>query len=379
MIHAQQIKNIIKNSTLFGWLYYWVGVTIVKFLQLFIKPNEKQILFISYSGRQFSDTPKEAFNLIREDPAYADYKLVWAFNRPADFKQAEITNKISSNSPLFFYHLLRSKYWVANSSIDRLIPFKHDNNVYIQFWHGVPMKALGHTEIGLAPLVQHWYDKVAFDYMFTYSDYDLDKFKEVFPRTKRFVDAGQLRKKIVERYESKTTVARIKKELGIKSDKKVLLYVPTFRGYDAKEQTTLTDATLERLAKEYVVIYRGHYFSRATQSGSIITADKFSLYKLFMVSDLLITDFSSVFFDFAPYHKPVYLFQPDLAEYQVKRGLYFTAEKLGLPVSYSEAKLMDCLHKPEYDYEALEALNDRFNPHDGEEAAYAFKSILEHT
>ena len=311
-MYSQKIKNVIKGSRFGGWIYLCLGLMMVKTLQLFIRPNPKQVMFISYSGRQFSDTPKEAFNQLRMDSAYQDYKLVWAFNNPGDFINETITNKVSANSPLFFYHLLRSKYWVANSSIDKLIPFKHPKNIYIQFWHGIPMKALGHKEIGLAPLVQYWYDHVSFDYMFTYGDYDLEKFKEVFPKTKHFIKAGQLRNKIVERYQKEITTNQIKQNLGISSEKQVLLYVPTFRGYNAKEQTTLTVASLEKLAKTFTVIYRGHYFSQATESGSIITADKYSLYKLMMISDVLITDYSSVFFDFSEYQKPIYLFQQDV-------------------------------------------------------------------
>lgn len=300
-------------------------------------------------------------------------------NKPKIYVQPELGRKVSSNSPTFFYHLLRSKYWVANSSIDRLIPFSHKRNIYIQFWHGVPLKSLGHAEIGLSRLVQYWYDHVQFDFMFTYGDYDLEKFKEVFPKTKRFVEHGQLRKNIVTRYRENITPERVKYQLGIKSEKPVLLYVPTFRGYQAREQTTLTQATLEKLSETYTVIYLGHYFSEAVKKGKIITADNYSLYKLFMITDVLITDFSSVFFDFAVYGKKIFLFQPDFNEYHVRRGVYLDAqEDLGLPVAYSEEELMNLLQVDEYDYQVLADISQQYNSHSGEEAATALKSILMH-
>jgi CDP-glycerol glycerophosphotransferase len=377
MGRAQKIKNRIKNSSFFGMSYLTGTLILVKFLQLFIKPNEKQILFISYSGRQYSDTPKEAYNMLRTDPDFADYELVWALNKPKLYKQPELGRKISSNSPTFFYHLLKSKYWIANSSIDRLIPFEHKEHIYIQFWHGVPLKALGHSEVGLSKLVQYWYDHVQFDFMFTYSDYDLAKFREVFPRTKQFVTQGQLRKNIVKRYEQNITPARIKYQLGIKSDKPVLLYLPTFRGYDAKEQTNLTQATLAKLSENYTVIYRGHYFTDSMKQGQIITAENYSLYKLFMIADTLITDFSSVFFDFSVYGKKIYLFQPDVTEYCARRGIYLDAKKdLNLPVAYSEVELMQLLQEDDYDYHLLQELTKKYNPHDGDEAAAALKNIF---
>ena len=268
---------------------------------------------------------------------------------------------------------------MANSSIDRLIPFSHKRHIYIQFWHGVPMKTLGHAEIGLSRLVQYWYDHVQFDFMFTYGDYDLEKFKEVFPKTKRFVEHGQLRKNIVTRYEKNITPARVKYQLGIKSEKPILLYVPTFRGYQAREQTTLTQATLEKLSETYTVIYRGHYFSEEKKLKNIVTADQYSLYKLFMIADVLITDFSSVFFDFIEYGNKIYLFQPDVKEYYVRRGVYLDAKKdLGLPVAYSEAELLNLLQEKDYDYQVLENVREQYNPHSGDEAAMALKKILMH-
>ena len=377
MVNAQKIKNVVKNSSVFGRVYYWLGIFSVKTLQLFIKPNSKQILFMSYSGRQFSDTPKEAYQQLRDDPAFSDYKLVWAFNSPKKNKHAGLAHVVNANSPFYFIHLLRSKYWISNSSIDRLIPFDHKKYVYIQFWHGVPMKTLGHAEHGLAPLVQHWYDHVKFDYLFTYGSYDTQKFKEVFPLTKRIVESGQLRKLIVKRY-AKLGKEKIKAELGIKSDKPILLYVPTFRGYESTTQTKLSTGFLERMTSKYTVIYRGHYFSSAVQAGDIIAADSFSLYKLFNVADIMITDYSSVLFDFASMDKPIYLFQPDIEEYEVKRGLYMQGEELGLQVAHSEADIEHCLMENDFNVSAVKKLVQKFDPKSGEEALAHLKAIIYH-
>lgn len=377
MNNIQKIKNKIKNSTFLGMIYLIIVGTFIKFLQIFVKPNEKQILFISYSGRQFSDTPREAFKMLNEDPEFKDFDLVWAFNNLKKFNQKELGRKISANSPMFFYHLLKSKYWIANSSIDRLIPFSHKKNIYIQFWHGIPLKTLGHAEIGLSRLVQYWYDHVDFDFMFTYGDYDLEKFKDIFPKTKRFVEHGQLRKNIVKRYQHQISIKKIKKQLKIESNKPILLYVPTFRGYDAKKQTILKPETLKKLSESYTVIYRGHYFSDGKKKENIITANSYSLYKLFMITDVLVTDFSSVFFDFIVYNKKIYLFQPDVDEYCVRRGVYLDAKKdLGLPVAYSDKELMQLVKKDNYDFQLLNDISSYYNPHTGEEAADALKNIL---
>lgn len=376
MIHAQNIKNRIKNSPLFGRIFYYVGVFLIKFLQVFIHPSEKQILFLSYSGRQYSDTPREAFFLLKDDEAFKDFNLVWAFNRPKDFKKPELGKVVSSNSLLFFWHLLRSKYWISNSSIDRLIPFDHPRNVYIQFWHGIPMKTLGHDEVKLSPLVQNWYDHVSFDYLFTYGPYDTEKMLSLFPRTKQVVEKGELRKAILTR-NKKVSVDRIKHQLGIFDKKPIMLYVPTWRGYESSQQSRLSVACLEKLSEKYTVIYRGHYYSSKTENDSIVVADNFSLNKLFLISDVLITDYSSVFFDFSVLNRPIYLFQPDITEYSTKRGLYLTAEKLGLPVAYSEIELMRMLNQIEdYPINNIKELNTKFNGHTEQETVEALKRIF---
>lgn len=180
---------------------------IINILKLVIKPNEKQILFTSYSGRQFSDSPKEAYTSLKEDPAFDGYKMLWAFNQPNKYKGIPKSDKISSNSIIYFYYLLRSKYWVANSSIDRLVPFEHPNNIYIQFWHGIPMKTLGIDEHETHQLIRNWYENAEFDYFFTYGPFDTKIFKHVFPRTKHFMQVGQLRKRVTERRAKKVGYA----------------------------------------------------------------------------------------------------------------------------------------------------------------------------
>lgn len=376
MNRAQTVKNWIKKSKSFGLIYYYAGLFIVTVLKNIIRPNDKQILFISYSGRQYSDTPKEAYLQLKNDPNFKDFKMIWAFNRPVDFNDSELEYKVNANSPLFFFYLLRSKYWIANSSIDRLIPFKHSKHVYIQFWHGIPMKTLGPQEKGLAPLVRNWYNKVSFDYLFVYGDYDAGKLIEVFPKTKKIINKGQLRKKSYERQSDKN-VDSIKSDLGIDVNKPVLLYVPTWRGYESTQQTKLSSSFLKELSQDYNVLYRGHYFSGTKLNSEVISVDNFSLYKLFRVADIMVTDYSSVFFDFSELLKPIYLFQPDIDEYREKRGLYLSNEDIQLPVAYSEDELRRLLKNKEYPIEQVGVIRDNYNPHDSNEAVVALKNILE--
>lgn len=346
----QQLKNKIKNSTLLGRMYGGLQVSFIKFLQLFVRVDDKQIMFMAYSGRQFSDSPREAFELLQADPAYADFTFVWAFNDPKAFDHPGITKKVSANSVAYFYHLLRSKYWVSNASIERLTPFKHPKNVYIQFWHGIPMKHLGVDEKSISPLVKRWYQNANFDYLFTYGQYDTERFKRIFPAAQRYNEVGQLRKHALEQLRLTFDRKQSLEQLHLNPNKPTLLYAPTFREYTSDNQNLayLGRGALSELAVTYNVIYRGHYFMElGDKIPGVVVANDMDLNALFLMSDVLVTDYSSLLFDYAPELKPIYLYEADLAEYQEKRGLYISGNELSLPVAHSEAELLNMLGEVE--------------------------------
>lgn len=371
----QKIKNIIKNSFL-GWLFLAISLLIIKIIQLFIRPNPKSVMFMSYGGRQISDSPNEVYLNMIKDSDFDDWDLRWALNNPKLFKQLENKNKINSNNPFYFYFLLKSKYWITNSSVDRLIPFSHPRNVYIQFWHGMPMKTLGADEHELSGVVKWWYNHVQFDYHFVYGNFDHDHMKHVFKNSANIINDGLLRKSILNR-RSKIGIKNLSHEIGIEGNKPVMLYVPSFRGYKTHNSPFLSDEFLTDLAKNYTIIYRGHYYNESEKfSLNIKSFANKSLYKLMLVSDFMVTDYSSVIFDYLPLRRPIFLIQSDINEYSKRRGLYLKGEDLGLPVSYSEKELSEQIRSNSYDYTHLDRLLKIYNKEPMNKAWESIRSIL---
>lgn len=371
----QKLKFLIKNSSLLGSFFLVSALIAIKLLQLFIRPLPESIIFMSYGGRQFSDSPAEVYLKMLADPAFNNWTYKWGINNPEKFHQIPDSQKVNSNSLTFFYHLLRSKYWVSNSSIDRLVPFKHSRNIYIQLWHGIPLKTLGLDEHHQSPIVKSWYRHVGFDYLFTYGSYDSKKMRHIFPNTKNIKEVGLLRKAILTRRSKKSTSA-ICKELGISDSKPILLYVPSFRGYNTNQKPFLTDETLMILARDYTIIYRGHYYTEKDQRESIKEFADVSLYKLMLISNLMVTDYSSVIFDYLPLRRPIYLIQKDLQEYSEKRGLYLKGEDLSLPVAYSEAELIYLINSKTFNGTSLDILLKKYNPQPEERSWNEIKKIL---
>ncbi|MCM0595411.1 CDP-glycerol glycerophosphotransferase family protein [Weissella uvarum] len=345
---------------------------LLRVLRVFVSIRSKQVMLASYSGRQISDTPWAAFQILKNDPSFANYDFVWAVQHPENFTEMSDVKIVKMNSFSYFWNLLASKYWIANSSIERLLNVKRPEQIYIQFWHGMPMKTLGHAEKDLSWLVQHWYDNVPIDYLFAYCDYDAERLHELFPKTKHLVVQGQLRKWL-----SQSAAKSPDQQLlgALNSNKPVLLYAPTYRGSD--DDTGFLSATeLTKLMENYQVIYRGHYFSEHQQLPGLIDGNNYDVYQIFAQADLLITDYSSILFDFAYWQKPIYLYVPDLETYRSERGLALDPATLHLPMARTFDELQQQLAQASCSMEAVANLETTYDPHTTEQTIAALRQIF---
>lgn len=344
----------------------------IKLLQKFIRVNPKQIMFMANDGQSFSDSPRTAFELLKTDPAYKDFTFVWAFNDPSEFSDASLTKKVAMRSFGYLRHLLRSKYWITNSSIDRYVAFKHDHNVYIQVGVGVPLQHLGQQNPEASKTEKKWVDNVRFDYLFTYSEFDTNVMTEVFPMSDRYNQVGQLRKYALAKMHDELNVNQTKIALHLNPNKKTMLYMASDRPTNMNEEHLpfLGHECLTELAKSYNILYRGAGVSEAVLAvPGVINANNLDVNETFVLSDLLVTDYDNSLFDFAVEHKPIYLYQSDVAEYSDARGLYISSEELGLPVVKNEKEL---LHKLMGDVTAdiagVEDIVTYYNPLPAEQA-----------
>ncbi|QAR35028.1 CDP-glycerol glycerophosphotransferase family protein [Latilactobacillus curvatus] len=340
------MKDYLKKNKLLSEIVFW-GMRIFMFLvSLFIKENKKQILFTSYTGRQYSDSPKVIYEKIKHDTEFEEYKLIWAFENPDSYP--DIENKVAINSFKFLKILLKSKYWVANTSIERLSGFKPKSKVYIQTWHGVPLKFLGMDEKSGDSLVKKWYSNVQFDFLFSTGKYNTDILRRIFPNSKNSIREIGLPRNNELLIATNDENIRIKEKLGIELDKKVILYAPTFREYKKEKSVPFpfSEDQIEKLSEKYVILNRGHYFLKSVDAGNndVLDVTNYSdLNDLLKISDGLVTDYSSIMFDYAILNRPIMLLVDDLEEYKQKRGLYIDVEELGYSTFYKENDLFEYL------------------------------------
>ena len=316
----------------------WRFKTFIYFRYYNKKPiNPKQITFISFSGKFYSDSPKYLYEYLYN--TYGDeYDYVWILND----RNVEIPGnpKIVKRFSLQYYkELARSKFWVTNGR-QPLRLYKRDSQEIISTWHGTPLKKLG-LDIGNVYTrnanIKKDYIKVSnrWDYLISPNEYTTNILRSSFGYQGKILETGYPRNDILYNA-TEEQVSQIKIDLNLPEDKKIILYAPTWRDdeyYDAGkmhfELKLEMDKLQEALGDEYILLVRTHYFvadkmNLESYKGFAFDVSKYDdIAELYLISDILITDYSSVFFDFANLRRPILFYTYDLEKYEnVLRGFY---------------------------------------------------------
>lgn len=308
------------------------------FLKMPIK--EEAIVFESFLGKSYSDSPKYIYEYMLSNQM--SYKYIWVFNEKKQLPGNAI--QVKRFSLRYFYHLARSKYWVSNSRLPKTLD-KREGNTYLQTWHGTPLKTLvfDMKDVYSAdPTYKSTFYRQSrrWDYLSSPNDYSSKIFRRAFKYEKEMLEFGYPRNDILYQKNNEADILALKKKMNLPIDKKIILYAPTWRDdeFYARGQYKFTlQLELEQLQKhlsdEYVVVLRMHYFIASQldiseYKGFVYDYSKYDdIAELYLISDILITDYSSVFFDYANLKRPILFYTYDLEKYRDKlRGFYIDIE-----------------------------------------------------
>lgn len=375
--------------------------------------DSKLVVFESYQGRSYSCSPKAIYQYMLSCPKFSGYSYVWVFrdiNAHGSFPQN--TRLVKFDSEESFYAYAQAGTWITNSRLrDFYIP-KSDQK-YIQCWHGTPFKKIGCdvTAAGNATsTVQEIYDEYTneakrISLLVSPCDFTTSKLISAFNlkssgKENCIIQKGYPRNDALFNTDSKT-VENLKNTLNIPQNKIVVLYCPTFRdnqfsgsGYTLEPAVDF-DSLKDKCGSDFIILFRAHYFIANSfdftkYSGYVLNVSEYDdINDLYLISDILITDYSSVFFDYANLKRPMLFYHYDLEEYKNKmRDFYFGTAMLPGPVIQTQEKLENELNKILQDirkggsgllkYEkALNAFNKKFNPlEDGHSAERTVKEIF---
>lgn len=351
----EYLKRFIKKYGCIYHAYYNVGSIALWILKYLVKTDKQLILFVSYSGKEYSDSPYVIFSEMLKDAEFKGMKYVWAFEEP-DKYAIEGADKVRIDTWRYFILALKARCWITNVSIERGLNFKGRNTFYFNTWHGSPIKKIGWDVKGYTDVFLSDQKKSLVDAMLAQGDYDSSIFQRVFclsPSTIKKI--GFPRNDTLINF-TKSKANLVKNNLKIPIDKKVILYAPTFRDFlsdNAGCHLASPPIDVKRwesvLANDYVVLFRAH---SAVSKEREFCLDSFmfdmshysNLNDLLIISDILISDYSSIFFDYSLLNRPMICFAYDFNEYQAKRGLYIDLKKDFLESFFTtEEELLDCI------------------------------------
>jgi CDP-glycerol glycerophosphotransferase len=295
-------------------------------LGIFIRKSERLILINSFAGKKFDDSPRAIYEYIKSERSFDNYDIIWAFDEPSKYPGIK---SVKNDTFAYFITALRAKYWITNSSIERGLKFKSKDTIYINTWHGSPLKKMGID----APKSSMVYKTSKYDYLYVQSSYDASVFTRAFGQPEETIfNVGLPRNDELTSVDEKR-VMNIRKKLNIPKNKKVILYAPTFREYsrdsDGYYSRPPLDLSLwkEKLGDKYVILFRAHYevtkYMNIEDDNFILNVTDYGyLNDLLVIADILVSDYSSMIFDYSILQRPIYCYLYDLAEYTKKRGMY---------------------------------------------------------
>lgn len=371
------------------------------FLKLPIK--KKRVLFESFLGRNVSGNPKYIYNYFVEQGLDKKYELIWILNNTEDEVIGK-AKKVKRKTLKYYYYMATAGQWVFNArQADEII--KRPEVSYLQTWHGTPYKTLGNDMFNASmPGVRDANDyKEKFyrnsrrwDYLIAQNDYSAEIFKRAFSFDKMMLPYGYPANDVLYKGNNEKYINELKDKFNLPKDKKVVMYAPTWRednfyrkGHYKMTMELELDKMMKTLGDEYILILRMHYLIANTINVSDYAGFVYDLsqgcdiQELYLVSDVMITDYSSTMFDYANLRRPMVFFAYDLDKYTNDlRGAYFSLPEVapGPVVKTTEAVIesLENISKIKEEYrEKEEAFYNKFcHLDDGNAAKRVYETVF---
>ena len=343
-LQMKRVEYLIKHNRFIQSIYRIIFSFLFSIITFFTPVKKNLVLISSFSGKTFNDSPKAIFDYMVKSGLIESYEVVWAFENPSNFESYHL-KAVRIDSFKYFMTAFKAKYWIANVNIERGLRFKKRNQIYLNTWHGTGPKTCGNAASGRK------------DYNFKTVNYvcsDGEYLKEILVRDLKanpgnVVLCGRPREDSL--YHPKIeTVKNLRVKYGISADDFVILYAPTWREARNKSIKSSFDLILdiEKILRDIPnskILFRAHSITDSINTDLIFSkrfisaTEEPEINDLFLISDVLITDYSSAITDFSILKKPFLCFAPDYNDYIKERTLYYDIKEefpFGVQTSTSE-------------------------------------------
>ena len=317
--------------------------------------SNKKILVSSYYGKGYGDNPKYIVEALLK--RNQNYKIYWiVIDDGAKSTLPDGVKAVKLTSVLLPFHSATAKIWIDNCRREFMY-YKKKGQFYLQTWHGFALKRI---EKDVAEHLDQEYvenairDSKAIDLIVSDSKFMTGVYQNSFWYGGKIAEFGAPRNDEILCTESqKKNRAKIQNYYHLPREAKILLYAPTFRADKSLEPYKIDfkrvmGACKEKFASDFVVLVRLHpnICERSSEldfswGALIVDVSKFpDMQVLLSASDVVISDYSSLMFDFAISKKPCFQFATDIEEYKKDRNFYFPLDNLPFSVAKNNEELL---------------------------------------
>jgi CDP-glycerol glycerophosphotransferase len=307
-------------------------------------------VFAAYWYRGYACNPRAIYE--EAQGLVADLRGVWVVDRAYASRMPPDLEYVVAGTRAYYRLMARAKYFVNNVGFPEEI-VKRPETVRVHTHHGTPLKTMGldQRQAFVRPRMdvemqrRRW---ARWDYSITQNAFTSGIWERAYPGPYETLEVGYPRNDILARA-TDADIARLREALGIGTGRRAVLYAPTHREYLREAPPPLgVDALASALGPEYTILVRAHYLDRSTDlerggaENVLDVTEHPAIEELLLAADVLITDYSSVMFDYAVLDRPLVIYAPDWEVYRRLRGTYFDllAEPPGV-VATSEDELVE--------------------------------------
>lgn len=338
---------------------------ILGFINIFvklIKIKDNQIAFVSLESRHLESDMLMIYDRLKDDPQLNIKKVLIGYDK----------NNLIQDF-LYMLNCIKQVYIINTSKIVIIrdnnyvvSAFKRKGVHVIQVWHACgAIKKFGNV-------IPREYRIQNYDYIIANSDFWKKPYSEAFGVAKEnVITTGMPRiDHLCQQDYLSATKEKMLHKYPMLKDKKIILYAPTFRGNIYKGfETVPFDALkiIEALGEDYYLLYKFHPLlkkAKLDKHERIIDMNQEDTHELFTMSDALISDFSSIIFDYSLLNKPMYFFVPDLEDYLKDLGCFVDYQMMPGAICKNETDLVQAIvENKKYDIKKFK--NQFFQYQDG--------------
>lgn len=365
VVHADRKLNFLMKP-----MKSYYGINNISLIMDYAKYYEKlevkdnRILYQSRDGKSMSDSPYAIFKYLISNPEYEDFTHIWACQSneirkyyKRKYKHLKKVHFVVIHGKEYLQELAQCKYLFNNSSFSIYFTSKPEQ-IYVNTWHGTPLKHLGldldNSLLAIQNLTRNFLNT---KYILTQNEHTTDVFKNAFQLDGlydgTFIEDGYPRTDLTINKSRKEMEQEIVKNGIHLNKKKNLLFAPTYRGnfMDPADNIDELLNSVQNLESQtdYNILLKVHPFlyNNVIEDGRFkkyLISDTVDPNEILSVADLLVTDYSSIFFDFLVTNKPVIFYTSDYEKYTKERGLYMNVDSLPGPTTTNITDLIETIN-----------------------------------